>query len=88
MANIKQQIKRIGTNEAARQANVSFKSGLKTAIKEVYAAVEAKDEAKATTALNLAYKKLDKALAKHIVKKNFVARHKSELAQAVNTLKK
>ena len=34
-----------------------------------------------------AYKKLDKALAKGIVHKNYVARHKSELATAVNTLK-
>ena len=56
-------------------------------MKAVYAAVEAKDVEKATTALNLAYKKLDKAEAKHIVHKNFVARHKSELATAVNTLK-
>ena len=88
MANIKQQIKRIRTNEKARQANQSFKSSLKSAIKAVYAAVEAKDVEKATTAaLNLAYKKLDKAEAKHIVHKNFVARHKSELATAVNTLK-
>ena len=87
MANIKQQIKRIRTNEMARQFNVSYKSSLKTAMKAVYAAVEAKDVEKATTALNLAYKKLDKAEAKHIVHKNYVARHKSELATAVNTLK-
>ena len=37
-------------------------------------------------ALNFAYKKLDKALAKGIYHKNFVARHKSQLAQLVNTL--
>ena len=56
-------------------------------MKNVYATVEAKDAEKATAALNLAYKKLDKALAKGIVHKNYVARHKSELATAVNTLK-
>ena len=87
MANIKQQIKRIRTNEKARQFNVSYKSSLKTAIKAVYAAVEAKDQAKANVCLNDAYKKLDKAQAKGIVHKNYVARHKSELAKAVNTLK-
>ena len=87
MANIKQQVKRIRTNEKARQANVAFKSSLKTAMKAVYAAVQAKDAEKATAALSLAYKKLDKAQAKGIVHKNFVARHKAELAQAVNTLK-
>ncbi len=87
MANIKQQIKRVRTNEKARQANVAFKSSLKTAMKAVYAAVEAKDAQKANETLCYAYKKLDKALAKGIVHKNYVSRHKSELATAVNTLK-
>ena len=87
MANIKQQIKRVGTNEKARKANVAFKSSLKTAMKAVFAAVEAKDAAKAQEALSYAYKKLDKAQAKGIVHKNYVARHKSELASAVKTLK-
>ncbi len=87
MANIKQQVKRIRTNEKARKTNVAFKSSLKSAIKAVYTAVEAKDQAKAVENLNLAYKKLDKAQAKGIVHKNYVARHKSELATAVNTLK-
>ena len=87
MANIKQQIKRVRTNEKARKANVAFKSSLKTAMKAVFAAVEAKDLEQATAALNLANKKLDKAQAKGIVHKNYVARQKSELATAVNTLK-
>jgi len=87
MANIKQQMKRVITNEKARKANVAFKSSLKTAMKAVYAAVQAKDLEKALAALNLAYKKLDKAQAKGIVHKNYVARQKSELATAVNTLK-
>ncbi len=87
MANIKQQIKRIRTNEKSRLANQSFKSSLKTAIKAVYAAVEEKNVEKATAALSYAYKKLDKAESKKIVHKNYVARHKSELADAVNTLK-
>ena len=87
MANIKQQIKRVRTNEKARQANMAFKSSLKTAMKAVYAAVKANDLEKAQTALSFAYKKLDKAQTKGIVHKNYVARHKSELAAAVNTLK-
>ena len=86
MANIKQQIKRIRTNEKARLANQSFKSSLKSAMKAVYAAVEKKDVKAAQEALNLAYKKLDKAQAKHIVHKNYVARHKSSLATMVNSL--
>lgn len=86
MANIKQQIKRVKTNEKARQFNASYKSGMKTAIKAVLVAVENKDKAAATTALAFAYKKLDKAQAKGIVHKNFVARKKAELASAVNSL--
>ena len=86
MANIKQQIKRVRTNEKARLQNQSFKSSLKTAMKAVNAAVVANDKAKAQEALNLAYKKLDKAQAKGIVHKNYVARHKSELASLVNSL--
>lgn len=87
MANIKQQIKRVKTNEKARQANMAFKSSLKTAMKAVFTALEAKDLEAAQSALNFAYKKLDKAQAKGIIHKNYVARHKSELAAAVNTLK-
>ena len=86
MANIKQQIKRIRTNEKARQNNQAFKSSLKTAIKAVYTAVDNKDKDAAVNALNVAYKKLDKAQAKHIVHKNYVARHKSELGSKVNEL--
>ena len=41
---------------------------------------------KAVEALQFAYKKLDKALAKGIYHKNYVARHKSHLAQLVNSL--
>ncbi len=86
MANIKQQIKRVKTNEKARQRNVAFKSGMKTAIKAVFTAVTNKNTEAAAAALSIAYKKLDKAQAKGIVHKNFVARKKSELSKAVNTL--
>lgn len=86
MANIKQQIKRVKTNEKARLRNASFKSGMKTAMKSVFTACEAKNKEAATLALANAYKKLDKAQAKGIVHKNYVARHKSELAAHVNAL--
>lgn len=86
MANIKQQIKRVKTNEKSRQKNASYKSGMRTAVKAVLVACEAKDKAAAVEALAVAYKKLDKAQAKGIVHKNFVARNKSELATKVNAL--
>ncbi len=87
MANIKQQIKRTKTNEKSRLANFSYKSKLKTSLKDVRTAVAAKDLAKAEECLNVAYKNLDKALAKGIVHKNYVSRNKSKLAEAVNSLK-
>ena len=87
MANIKQQKKRILTNEKRHAAVSSFKASVKTAMKAVYAAVEKKDLEAAVLALNLANKKLDKAQAKGIVHKNYVARQKSALASAVNSLK-
>ena len=86
MANIKQQIKRNKTNEKRRLQNASFKSSVKTAYKQVEKLVAEGNKGEALEALNFAYKKLDKALAKGIYHKNFVARHKSQLAQLVNSL--
>ena len=84
MANIKGQMKRNITNEKRRLANASFKSGLKSAIKNVEVSVENNDKEAGVAALSLAFKKLDKALAKGIVNKNYVARQKSRLAKDVN----
>ncbi len=87
MANIKQQIKRVKTNDKKNLFNDSYKSAMKTAIKACYAKVDAKDYEGAVVALNNANKKLDKAQAKGIVHKNFTARQKSNLATAVNSIK-
>ncbi len=86
MANIKGQKKRNKTNEKRRQKNVAFKSSTKTAIKAVEAAVVAGDKNLANEKLSYAFKKLDKGLAKGMFHKNFVARHKSQLSIAVNSL--
>ena len=86
MANIKQQVKRVKTNEKARIRNMSFKSSLKTAMKAVIAACNAKDKEAAVAALSTAYAKLDKAQVKGIVHKNYVARHKASLASMVNAI--
>ena len=48
MANIKSQIKRIKTNEKARQRNVAVKSALKTVVRRVRTAVESGDAAAAS----------------------------------------
>ncbi|VEU80678.1 30S ribosomal protein S20 [Haploplasma axanthum] len=86
MANIKQQIKRNKTNEKNRLKNASFKSSVKTAIKEIETAVAAGDKEKALSSLPLAHKKLDKAQSKGIYHKNYVARHKAYLATLINNV--
>ena len=87
MANIKSQIKRIGTNEKARQRNASAKSAVRTAIKKVRLAVEAKDLAKAEEALLAAERLIDKSVSDGIQHKNTGARQKSEIRRLVNSLK-
>ncbi|GGW90635.1 MULTISPECIES: 30S ribosomal protein S20 [Streptomyces] len=87
MANIKSQMKRIKTNEKARQRNKAVKSSLKTAIRRTREAIEAGDLEKATAAQALAAKKLDKAVSKGVLHKNNAANKKSALAKKVAGLK-
>ena len=86
MANIKSQIKRIGTNEKARLRNQATKSQLRTHIRRVREAVAAGDKDAATAALVVASTKLDKAVSKGVMHSNQAANRKSALAKAVNSL--
>ena len=86
MANIKSQKKRILTNEKARLRNVAVRSEVKTVIRSVNEAVVAGDKDKATDALRLAGKKLDKAVSKGVLHNNNAANRKSALAKKVNAL--
>ena len=86
MANIKSQIKRIRTNEAARLRNKTVKSELKTHIRRVREAVAAGDKDAATTALQSASTKLDKAVSKGVIHANQAANRKSAVAKSVGAL--
>ncbi|QDY65306.1 30S ribosomal protein S20 [Glutamicibacter halophytocola] len=86
MANIKSQKKRILTNEKARLRNVAVRSEVKTVIRSVNEAVAAGDKDKATEALRLAGKKLDKAVSKGVLHKNNAANRKSAIAKKVSAL--
>lgn len=86
MANIKSQIKRIRTNEKARQRNKAVKSELKTYVRSVRSAIEAGDKETAVTALEAAGRKLDKAVSKGVIHRNQAANRKSKLAKQVNKL--
>jgi small subunit ribosomal protein S20 len=86
VANIKSQLKRIRTNEAARQRNQSVKSALRTSIRKVREAVAVGDTEKATVLLRAAGRSLDKAASKGVIHANQAANKKSALATAVNKI--
>jgi len=86
VANIKSQIKRIRTNEKARLRNKAVKSELKTYVRRVREAVAAGDKDAATTALQAASRKLDKAVSKGVIHANQAANRKSAIAKTVNAL--
>ena len=86
VANIKSQLKRIGTNKKAHDRNKAVKSELKTAIRSARQAVVAGDKEKATTALTVVTKKLDKAASKGVIHKNQAANRKSAIAKQVASL--
>lgn len=86
MANIKSQIKRIGTNEKARLRNKAVKSELKTYVRRVREAVAGGDKEAASAALVAAARKLDKAASKGVIHANQAANRKSALSKAVNGL--
>ncbi len=86
MANIKSQIKRIGTNKKAQERNKAIKSELKTLVRATREAIAAGDKAKASEKLALASKKLDKAVSKGVIHANQAANRKSAIASQVAAL--
>ncbi len=86
MANIKSQIKRITTNEKARQRNQAIRSSVKTAIRKFREAADAGDKAKALELQKDAAQKLDKAVTKGVLHSNQAANKKSALAKRANSL--
>lgn len=88
MANIKSQIKRIGTNRAAEERNKSVRSSLKTKVRRFKEALTEGDATKATAAYRDAAQALDKAAASGVIHKNQAANRKSAIAQALKKLVK
>ena len=86
MANIKSAKKRILVSERNAEKNKAIKSSVKTAIKKVYAAIEANDKAAADAALVNATKTIDMATSKGVYKKNTSSRKVSRMAKAVNKM--
>ena len=86
MANIKSAKKRILVNRTKAARNKAVKSSVKTAIKKVTAAIEAKDKDAAAKALVAATSTIDKAAQKGVYHKNTASRKVARLAQAVNKM--
>lgn len=86
MANIKQQKKRVLTNEAARKRNQAVRSRLRTETRKFHAAVEAGDKAAAEAQLQVASRLYDKAATKGVIHKNNAANKKSGLAALLNKI--
>ena len=86
MANIKSQIKRIKTNEKARQRNKAVKSALRTHTRRFREAASAGDAAKAQEYARAAGRALDKAASKGVIHKNQAANRKSAISKRASSL--
>ena len=86
MANIKSAKKRIEVSERNAEKNKAIRSGVKTAVKKVNAAIEAGDKDAAKAALVNATSVIEKACTKGVYHKNYAARKISRLALAVNKM--
>ena len=82
MANIKSQIKRIGTNKKAEERN----KALKTAIRKFREAAETGNADEAKTLAVAATKQLDKAASKGVIHKNQAANRKSAIDKQAASL--
>ena len=86
MANHKSAKKRILVNAKRAARNKAIRSGVKTAIKKVDAAVAAGDKAAAVEALDALKAEMGRATSKGVYKKNTNARKISRMAKRVNSI--
>ena len=86
MANIKSAKKRILVNRTKAERNKAIKSSVKTAIKKVFATIEAGDKKAAEVELTAAIKTIEMAGSKGVYHKNNVARKVSRISKAVNEM--
>jgi small subunit ribosomal protein S20 len=86
VANIASAKKRARQSEKRRARNVAQRSMIRTFIKKVVKAVEAKDKAAAQTAYAEMVPVVDRYATKGQIHKNKAARHKSRLAARIQAL--
>ena len=86
LANIKSAKKRILVNRTKADRNKALRSGVKTAMKKVFAAIESGDKAAAQKELTAATKTIEMAASKGIYHKINAARIFSRISRAVNKM--
>ena len=86
MPNMKNAKKACKTSVREYNENNLYAASMKTAIKNVEKAVNAKDKEKATETLKVAIKRIDKAAKAGVTSKNTCARNKSRLTKKVNEM--
>jgi small subunit ribosomal protein S20 len=87
MANIKSARKRARQAQVRRVHNVSLRTAVRTAIKNVKKALAGGDKAAAAGALRESQRVIDRVVAKGVLHRNAGERHKSRLAHALKNLK-
>jgi small subunit ribosomal protein S20 len=87
MANIKSARKRARQAQVRRVHNMSLRTAVRTAIKNVKKAAAGGDKAAAASALRESQRVIDRVVAKGVLHRNAGDRHKSRLAHALKNLK-
>lgn len=87
MANIKSVRKRAKQALVRRDHNMSLRTRVRSAIKDVKKALAAGNKGAAEKQMQQTQSAIDRVVAKGILHRNAGARHKSRLAQAVKGLK-
>ncbi|MBU0981157.1 30S ribosomal protein S20 [Patescibacteria group bacterium] len=80
---LKQSKKRVKQTKVKQARNYNVRTALKKAIRGVNDAVKSGNKSEAEKMLSVAYKKIDTAVKKNIMKKNTGARRKSVLAKKI-----
>ena len=79
-------IKALRQNRTRFLHNLDFKTDLKKTIKKFLSSVTQKNKEEAQGTLKLVYKKLDKAINRHLIHRNTVARRKARFAKLLNSI--
>ena len=87
MANHKSALKRAKQSEVRRLRNKAYKTGLKTAVKQVREAVESGSSEQAAATLKSAVSLIQKTAVKGVIHRKKAARKVSRLARHVNQIK-